>query len=400
MNEVSYQNQPSNVFSVTELSNALKMTVEETFSYVSVEGEISGLRIAASGHMYFKLKDESNLFNGIIWRGNATNLPCQLEEGMQIIAHGKISTYGARSEYQIIVNRVEQAGLGALMQRFEELKLKLTQEGLFAEERKQPLPLLPETIGIITSPTGAVIEDMKHRIADRFPRHILLYPTLVQGEGAKEQIAAGVEYFNQMDNPPEVIIVARGGGSLEDLWAFNEEIVVRAVAASTIPVISAVGHEVDFTLCDFAADLRAPTPSAAAELVVPVRKELIYNLQQRELRIQQAVTNLVRSRWRHLDLLQKSLPDLRTILSQVQQRVEERQQRLAQAMHSRMLLYKSQLSEYQKLVVSLSPQGILERGYSFTTDSNGQLVKSVKQLSSGDEVSIHYHDGAQEATIN
>ncbi|MEQ8194724.1 MAG: exodeoxyribonuclease VII large subunit, partial [Rhodospirillales bacterium] len=257
------------VLSVSELSQALKREVEETFSYVRVRGEISGFKRAASGHVYLALKDENAVLDGVCWRGTAGKLAIQPEDGMEVIAIGRLTTYPARSKYQIVIDQMELAGEGALLKLLEERRKKLAAEGLFAEERKQELPYLPGIIGIVTSPTGAVIRDILHRLSDRFPRRVLLWPVLVQGKGAAEQIAAAIHGFNafKKDDPnaprPDLIIVARGGGSLEDLWAFNEEIVVRAAAASAIPLISAVGHETDTTLIDYASDRRAPTPTAA-----------------------------------------------------------------------------------------------------------------------------------------
>src|SRR5258705_3694662 len=267
-------------FTVSELSAALKRTVEDNFGYVRVRGEISGYKGPhGSGHVYFALKDQTAKIDGVIWKGVFNRMRLRPEEGMEVIVTGKLTTYPNRSSYQIIVETLEPAGLGALMALLEERKRKLTAEGLFDEARKQLLPFLPEVIGVITSPTGAVIRDILHRLADRFPRHVIVWPVKVEGDGSAEQVAAAIRGFNALpaDGPirrPDLLIVARGGGSLEDLWSFNEEIVVRAAAESMIPLISAVGHETDITLIDFAADKRAPTPTAAAEMAVPVRSEL------------------------------------------------------------------------------------------------------------------------------
>src|SRR3954467_14733332 len=267
-------------FTVSELSAALKRTVEDQFGYVRVRGEISGYKGPhGSGHVYFALKDQTAKIDGVIWKGVFGRMRIKPEEGMEVIVTGKLTTYPNRSSYQIIVETLEPAGLGALMALLEERKRKLTAEGLFDEARKQLLPFLPEGIGAVTSPTGAVIRDILHRLADRFPRHVIVWPVKVQGDGSAEQVAAAIRGFNALpaDGPirrPDLLIVARGGGSLEDLWSFNEEIVVRAAAESMIPLISAVGHETDITLIDFAADKRAPTPTAAAEMAVPVRAEL------------------------------------------------------------------------------------------------------------------------------
>jgi exodeoxyribonuclease VII large subunit len=265
---------------VSELSQAIKRTLEGRFDRVRVKGEISGFKRAASGHLYLMLKDENAALKSVCWKGNAARLGIIPEDGMEVIATGRITTYGDRSEYQLVIERLELAGVGALLKMIEERKKKLAAEGLFDPERKRRLPTLPNVIGIVTSPTGAVIRDILHRLADRFPRHVLLWPVLVQGEGAAAQVAAAIRGFNALEAGgtvprPDLLIVARGGGSIEDLMAFNEEIVVRAAAESAIPLISAVGHETDTTLIDFASDRRAPTPTAAAEMAVPVRAELI-----------------------------------------------------------------------------------------------------------------------------
>ena len=267
-------------FSVGEISRAVKRTLEGTFDRIRVRGEVSRPNYHGSGHLYFTLKDEEAVIDSVCWKGNVGRLGLTLEEGMEVICTGRISSYPRSSKYQIVIEAVELAGEGALLKLLEDRRKKLAAEGLFDPEAKQALPFLPDIIGVITSPTGAVIRDILHRLGDRFPRRVILWPCPVQGEGAADKIAAAIDGFNACtaDGPiprPDLIIVARGGGSLEDLWAFNEEIVVRAAAASAIPLISAVGHETDTTLIDFAADRRAPTPSAAAEMAVPVRAQLI-----------------------------------------------------------------------------------------------------------------------------
>ena len=267
-------------FTVSELSSALKRTVEDAYGHVRVRGEITGFRGPhSSGHCYFALKDESAKIEAVIWKGVHGRMRFKPQEGLEVIATGKLTTYPGSSKYQIVIEAIEPAGIGALMALMEERKRKLGAEGLFDEARKQLLPWLPEVIGVVTSPTGAVIRDILHRLEDRFPRRVLVWPVRVQGEGSAEQIAAAIRGFNALPEGgriprPDLLIVARGGGSLEDLWSFNEEIVVRAAADSMIPLISAVGHETDITLIDFAADKRAPTPTAAAEMAVPVRSEL------------------------------------------------------------------------------------------------------------------------------
>ena len=268
-------------FTVTELSSALRRTVEDAYGHVRVRGEITGFRGAhASGHCYFALKDDGAKIEAVIWKGVHYRMRFKPQEGLEVIATGKLTTYPGSSKYQIVIESLEPAGIGALMALMEERKKKLAAEGLFDEARKQLLPWLPEVIGVVTSPTGAVIRDILHRLEDRFPRRVLVWPVRVQGEGSAEQVAAAIRGFNALPEGgriprPDLLIVARGGGSLEDLWSFNEEIVVRAAADSMIPLISAVGHETDITLIDFAADKRAPTPTAAAEMAVPVRSELM-----------------------------------------------------------------------------------------------------------------------------
>src|ERR1700712_146613 len=275
----------SSEFTVTELSSALKRTVEDAYGHVRVRGEITGFRGPhSSGHCYFALKDEGAKIEAVIWKFAHARMRFKPQEGLEVIATGKLTTYPGSSKYQIVIEAIEPAGIGALMALMEERKRKLGAEGLFDESRKQLLPWLPEVIGVVTSPTGAVIRDILHRLQDRFPRRVLVWPVKVQGEGSAEQVAAAIRGFNALPEGgkiprPDLLIVARGGGSLEDLWSFNEEIVVRAAAESMIPLISAVGHETDITLIDFAADKRAPTPTAAAEMAVPVRSELLVEVE-------------------------------------------------------------------------------------------------------------------------
>jgi exodeoxyribonuclease VII large subunit len=278
-------------FTVSELSSALKRTVEDRFGFVRVRGEISGFRGPhSSGHCYFALKDENAKIEAVIWKFAHARMRFKPQEGLEVIATGKLTTYPNSSKYQIVIDSLEPAGVGALMALLEERKKKLAAEGLFSEARKQLLPWLPEVIGVVTSPTGAVIRDILHRLEDRFPRRVLVWPVKVQGEGSAEQVATAIRGFNALPvggkiPRPDVLIVARGGGSLEDLWSFNEEIVVRAAADSEIPLISAVGHETDITLIDFAADKRAPTPTAAAEMAVPVKSELVSEVQSLSRRV-------------------------------------------------------------------------------------------------------------------
>jgi len=300
-------------YSVSEISQAVKRTLEGAFERVRVRGEISGFKRAASGHLYFALKDEEAKLDAVCWRLSAGRLAVTPEDGLEVVAIGRVSSYPGRSSYQLVVESLELAGEGALLKLLEDRRKKLAAEGLFDAARKRALPFLPEVIGVITSPTGAVIRDILHRLEDRFPRRVLLWPVLVQGEGAKEQIAAAINGFNAIRPGgllprPDLLIVARGGGSLEDLWAFNEEIVVRAAAASTIPLISAVGHETDTTLIDHASDRRAPTPTAAAEIAVPVRAELLADVMQDGARLARAMRRLTEEARLRLEGLARGLP--------------------------------------------------------------------------------------------
>ncbi|MBI5129249.1 MAG: exodeoxyribonuclease VII large subunit [Rhodopseudomonas palustris] len=315
-------------FTVSELSQALKRTVEDTYGHVRVRGEISGFRGAhSSGHCYFALKDESAKIEAVIWKGVAGRMRFKPQEGLEVIATGKLTTYPGSSKYQIVIEALEPAGVGALMALMEERKRKLGAEGLFDEARKQLLPWLPDVIGVVTSPTGAVIRDILHRLEDRFPRRVLVWPVKVQGEGSAEQVAAAIHGFNALpeDDPiprPDLLIVARGGGSLEDLWSFNEEIVVRAAADSMIPLISAVGHETDVTLIDFAADKRAPTPTAAAEMAVPVRAELFVEVHSYARRMMLCWTRGQDSRRNELRAAARALPSASELLAIPRQRLD------------------------------------------------------------------------------
>src|SRR5256885_7910507 len=284
-------------YSASERWQALRRSVEENFSHVRVRGEISGYKRHSSGHCYFALKDAEAVLDAVCWRQTAIRLPIRPEDGMEVVCTGRLTTYPGRSKYQLVVDSIALAGIGALLRILEERRQRLAAEGLFATERKKKLPFLPEVIGIVTSPTGAVIRDILHRLADRFPRRVLLWPVAVQGEGAAAQIAAAIQGFNRLAaggpvSRPDLLIIARGGGSLEDLMPFNEEIVVRAAAASVIPLISAVGHETDTTVIDHASDRRAPTPTAAAEMAVPVRLDLLAELGGRSARLSGSLARL------------------------------------------------------------------------------------------------------------
>ena len=324
-------------YAVSELAGAIRRTLEDSFGRVRVRGEVTELKRYPSGHIYLSLKDESAKLEAVIWKTSVPRLAIKPENGVEVIATGKIGTYADRSKYQLVIDRLEYAGEGALLARIETLRKKLLEEGLFAPERKRPLPMLPRVIGVVTSERGAVIQDIRTTILRRFPRRLILWPVPVQGTGAAEQIAAAIRGFGAlpMDGPvprPDVIIVARGGGSLEDLMAFNEEIVVRAAAESPIPLISAVGHETDTTLIDFASDRRAPTPTAAAEMAIPARADLLAGLAQTGARLLQAgQAQLDRAR-RRLLVAERGLPDLPNILGGLRQRLEDRGERLAVAL--------------------------------------------------------------------
>jgi len=432
------------VFSVSDISQAVKATMEETFGRVRVRGEVSGFKRAASGHLYLTLKDENAVLDGVCWRATAGRLRLDVEDGMEVIATGRLTTYAGRSKYQIIIERLELAGEGALLKLLEDRRKKLANEGLFDEERKKDLPFLPDVIGVVTSPTGAVIRDILHRLADRFPRRVLVWPVLVQGEGAADQISAAIDGFNDLtpggDVPrPDLLIVARGGGSLEDLWAFNEEAVVRAVAESDIPLIAAVGHETDWTLIDHAADRRAPTPTAAAEMAVPVRGELLARLLEDEQRMISGVTRLVARQRTELEGLARGLPNLRRVLEDAHQRLddwserlgnslkiglERRRQRLPQRIPSPAAVLaraetrlkaegralatqargalkprRAALGHAAALLESLSHQRVLERGFALVRDDAGGPVARAAGLATGNDVALVFADGQVAARV-
>jgi exodeoxyribonuclease VII large subunit len=324
-------------FSVSEISGAIKRTLEGEFGRVRVRGEITEMKRYPSGHIYFSLKDEGAKLSGIVWKNSVARLGLVPENGVEVIATGRISAYGERSSYQMIVERMEYAGAGALLARIENLRIRLAAEGLFDADRKLPLPVLPRVIGVVTSERGAVIQDIRTTILRRFPRNLLVWPVQVQGEGAAEQIAAAIAGFDALplDGPvprPDVLIVARGGGSLEDLMAFNEEIVLRAAAACRIPLISAVGHETDTTLIDFVSDRRAPTPTAAAEMAIPARADLIADLAQKVARLAGALAATTRERRLRLIHAERALPDLPSLLGSARQRFDDRGDRLTMAL--------------------------------------------------------------------
>ncbi|MGQ7793836.1 exodeoxyribonuclease VII large subunit [Faunimonas sp. B44] len=351
-------------YTVSELAFALKRTVEETYEHVRVRGEISGFRGAVgSGHCYFTLKDDRACLDVVVWKTTMQRLRFKPQEGLEMVATGKLTTYPGRSRYQIVIDSLEPAGQGALMALLDERRKRLEAEGLFAEARKRPIPFLPKVIGVVTSPTGAVIRDILHRLRDRCPCRVVVWPVRVQGDGAAEEVAAAVRGFNAIlpGGPvprPDVLIVARGGGSIEDLWAFNEEVAVRAVAASAIPTIAAVGHETDWTLIDFAADLRAPTPTGAAEKAVPVRADLVAAIADLARRHQGCVRRLMDQRRRDLAAAARALPKPADLLQLPRQRLDHAGGRLARGLQAGVAVKRR---HFDAVAARVAP-ALLERG--------------------------------------
>ena len=344
------------IYSVSEVAQSIKRMVEDRFGRVSLRGEISGWKVASSGHVYFRLKDDNAVIDAVCWKGTLGKFTFKPEDGLEVVATGKLTTYPGKSSYQIVVDSMQPAGAGALMALLEKRRKELEKEGLFAPELKKKIPFLPQVIGVITSPTGAVIRDILHRISERFPVHVLVYPVAVQGEGAAEQIATAINFFNESKiYKPDLLIVARGGGSIEDLWAFNEEIVVRAAANSRIPLISAVGHETDTTLIDYASDQRAPTPTAAAEMAVPVRDELRLAVGQLALRHDGAISRLISQRSEQLQGLARGLPKPVQLLQTATQRLDDWQERLLAALPALLTRKEQQLA---MLIAHLRPQSL------------------------------------------
>jgi len=427
--------------SVSELALSLKRTLEDTYGRVRVRGELSRVKIHSSGHLYSDLKDADSVLNIVCWRGNVARLSIKPEEGLDVVCTGKITSYPARSNYQMVVETMELAGEGALLKMLEDRRKKLAAEGLFSEDRKKPRPFLPDVIGVITSPTGAVIRDILHRLDDRFPRRVLLWPVRVQGEGAAEEIAAAIRGMNKLGEGdgilrPDLLIVARGGGSLEDLMPFNEEIVVRAAAESTIPLISAVGHETDTTLIDYAADLRAPTPTAAAELAVPERILLQNSLSDLHMRMGQVVRSQLKNCVQQFGHLSARLGDPSRLFDIRTQKLDHLSDRLTHALsgliavkdqgylrlsgrlaHPKQQIQAAQksldhcgsnlkrvggalfqdreikLSHCAKMLELLSFKSVLGRGFAVVRDERGAVLTTVGGLVPQQRLQIELQDG-------
>ncbi len=448
MTDASASNTPE--YTVSELSNALKRTVEQAYDHVRVRGELGRVTVAKSGHVYLDMKDDKAVIDGVRWKGVAAHLNFRPEEGLEVIAEGRLSTFPGRSKYQMIIERMEPAGEGALMALLEARKKALAAEGLFSPDGKRALPFLPRVIGVVTSPTGAVIRDILHRLEDRFPVHVLLWPVLVQGEKAADQIAHAIEGFNAIEpgGPvpvPDVLIVARGGGSIEDLWCFNEERVVRAAAASRIPLISAVGHETDTTLIDYASDRRAPTPTGAAEIAVPVRRELVERISTTTARLMSALVRGLDRKAADLKSASRGLPSPRATLNENNQKLDfiasrlngaaqsglERKQTRLQAAALQMRptalrrdlaikgdrfqqsgarleqAFRRELGDQARTLGSLgarlealSHKSVLRRGFALVKDESGALVRQGAALTSGQAVTLVFEDTTRGAIVD
>lgn len=437
-------------FSVSELSGAIKRALEDGFGYVRLKGEISGYRGPhSSGHCYFALKDDKAKIEAVIWKGVFGRLRFKPEEGMEVIAQGKVTTFPGSSKYQIVIEALEPAGAGALMALLEERKRRFAAEGLFDDARKKKRPFLPKVVGIVTSPTGAVIRDMLHGFDERFPTHVIVWPVRVQGEGSAAEVAAAIRGFNALEAGgrvprPDVLIVARGGGSLEDLWGFNDEVVVRAAAESRIPLISAVGHETDWTLIDLVADARAPTPTKAAEWAVPKYSDLIEQVESLGTRKRGSVRRFLAETRTHLKAAARGLPKLESLIAFPRQRFDEADKRLrrgllantrahgmrlartgsrltpgalrqrleragerlaaaearaTQALSNRLAVRRRGLEGTGQLLRSLSYQSALARGYALVRDADGRMVRRASALSPGVEVTIEFADARVAAGI-
>ena len=404
---------------VSEISNDIKRFVETNFNKVVVRGEIFGAKRADSGHWYLALKDTNAVLSAVCWRGIASNLKVKIEDGLEVIAIGKITTFAGKSSYQLVIESLEPAGEGALLKLLEERKQQFIKEGLFDASHKKPIPFLPETIGVVSSASGAVIRDIIHRIRDRFPSHVLLWPTPVQGEGAAEKIALAIRGFNNLDKNgavkrPDVIIVARGGGSLEDLWPFNEEVVIRAVYDSEIPVISAVGHETDTMLIDYVSDKRAPTPTGAAEFAVPVRDELISNLNILDNRMRNSIRRCLDEYKNRIEGLSRGIPNLQQILNESIQKLDYRVERLQIAIKNLLSnklnslnltevkpfyintlieKYTEKLKSLSSQLESVSVDSVLKRGFAWVKGENNQTIYNLSDAQKQSSLTIRFADG-------
>jgi exodeoxyribonuclease VII large subunit len=406
-------------YTVSEISFAVKRCVETAFGQVRVKGEIFGAKRADSGHWYLSLKDSNAVLSAVCWRGVASSLPVAIEDGLEVVASGRITTFAGKSSYQLVIEKLEAAGTGALLKLLEERKQRYLEEGLFDEAHKQKIPFLPRVIGVVTSPSGAVIRDIIHRITDRCPTRLIVWPTAVQGEGAADKIAAAIRGFNALPvgglvPRPDVLIVARGGGSLEDLWPFNEDAVIRAVYESEIPLISAVGHETDTMLIDYVSDLRAPTPTGAAEFAVPVRSELLAQLSDLETRRLNAVWRFFQIYGQRLEGLGRGIPNLQQIVLENQQKLDDRTERLKAATQHLLTLKKQNvdlvgLKPYYVTTVldnafrslenltsrlsSVSVEAVLKRGFAWVTDKHYRTMYDTTHAKRSGELNVRFSDG-------
>jgi len=439
-------NKAENELSVSQISAQIKNFIEAKFGSIRVKGEISGMKLAPSGHLYFSLKDDKSVLSCVCWRGNYSNLKSTPEDGLEVVCSGNITTYAGQSKYQMVVNSIENSGIGSLMAILEKRKKQLLAEGLFDHKNKKPIPLLPKRIGVITSLGGAVIRDIIHRVSDRFPSNVVIWPVLVQGAESATQITEAIYGFNKLDESngrPDVLIIARGGGSIEDLWSFNEENVLRAAFASEIPIISAVGHETDNTLIDLVADRRAPTPTAAAEMAVPVRADLLYTVEEIQHRINHATNRRLTNFNTEIISLGRALPDLKKATLEFEQRLDDLGERLTDksiryielkrhamlildsknvkptqlinyfteklnntyknleklvaAKHSeKEMLYRTTLSLFD----SYNYENTLKRGFTLVKTDSKKLIKKVNELQKDKVYSIQFADGETKIQIN
>jgi exodeoxyribonuclease VII large subunit len=395
-----HYNEEVKIFSISEVTGIIKSLFDQNFQNITIKGEISNYKKHTSGHIYFTLKDESAQISAVIWRGNPAGLKIPLQDGMNVIAKGSITVYEPQGKYQIIINNIQPVGVGELQLAFERLKKKLQAEGLFDEEHKKPLPEYPEAIGIVTSSTGAAIRDLVSVISRRYPKvNLLIYPVNVQGSGSAEEIAEAIKIFNEYKKV-DALIVGRGGGSLEDLWAFNEEVVARAIYDSEIPVISAVGHQIDFTISDFVADVRAATPSAAGELAVPDGKELSGMILELQNSLYTSIKDNIDSyRERVKNLIRSySFNKPIDILRRYQQKLDDIVLRIETSTTHRINIYKEKNDSFNKRLLALNPRSILNRGY-VMVKLKDEIIASAKSLQINDDVGLEFRDGIRSAKI-